>query len=110
MNVRGAAPLTEGRKGLRLDSVASTIKNSHSTSIYGTRAWLPGECVYKGYSAYSSHSVERGHMVSPFIQVNLGGVKKCAQGHRGTEPWNQDAKAGWPPSESLSHMSFLETA
>ena len=49
-------------------------------------------------------------MASPVIQVNLGEVKKCAQGHRGTEPWNQDAKAGWPPSESLSHMSFLEAA
>ena len=89
---------------------ANTIKNSHSTSVYGTRAWLPGQCVYKGYSAYSSHSVVRGHMASPVIQVNLGEVKKCAQGHRGTEPWNQDAKAGWPPSESLSHMSFLEAA
>ena len=79
MNVRGAAPLTEGRKGPKLDSVMSTIKNSHSTSIYGTHAWLPGKYVYEGYSAYSTPSVVRGRMAGPVIQVNLGGVKKCAQ-------------------------------
>lgn len=51
---------------------------------------------------------DKGAVSSPVFQVSLGGVKKCAQSHRGTEPWNKDAKAGRPPSQSLSHVSFLK--